>query len=256
MVPQAAFQQSEKSLREVEIEKIRLNPFQPRKEFTRREIQELAASIRSVGLLHPPLVRLAEEGVYELISGERRLRASQEAGLERIPVLVITSSDTHSAHAALIENVQRVDLNAMEVAYALQRLIDEFAYTQDELARRIGKKRSTVANYLRLLTLPSEVKESVARGEISMGHAKVVLSLTDRQSQLELLNRIRRDRLTVRGAEQERRDEDLHAADLARRLGLKFGRKVSLTTKRKGGTLSLEFYSLDDLDRLLEDLGL
>lgn len=146
-------QSEQDEIREVEVEKISVNPFQPRRYFSNAELEELAQSIQAVGLIHPPVVRPLPDDGYELISGERRFRAAQLAGLMKIPVLVRKSSNSVSAQAALIENIQRVDLNPIEVAKALRSLMDQFCFNQDELAQRIGKKRSTVANYLRLLSL-------------------------------------------------------------------------------------------------------
>jgi ParB family transcriptional regulator, chromosome partitioning protein len=235
---------------ELDPKKIAISPYQPRKMFREEELEELAHSIRAVGLLHPPLVRPLADGTYELVSGERRLRAAQRAGMETIPVVVRAVPDETTAQAALIENVQRVDLNPIEVAKALQRLLDEFGYSQAELAERVGKKRSTVATYLRLLGLPEEIQESLGRGEITMGHAKAVLSAKGAE-QLPLHQQIMRERLTVRQAEQKQKKPDIYGEDLRRRLERHLGTRV----KVKRGKITLEYYNLDDLDRLLEVMG-
>ena len=237
-------------LAEVDPERISVSPYQPRKIFREEELEELAASIQSVGLLHPPLVRPLGNGDYELISGERRLRAAQRAGMERVPVVVRKTADARGAQATLIENIQRVDLNAIEVARGLQDLIDAFNYSQSELARRVGKKRSTVANYLRLLALPEEVQASLGRGEITMGHAKAVLALPE-EERLGFHGQIVRERLTVRQTEQKLKKPDIYAEDLERRLERYLGTRVSVGR----GKITLEYNDLDDLDRLLEAMG-
>lgn len=190
-------------LLEVSIDKIRVNPYQPRRGFNPEELEELAQSIRSVGLIHPPLVRyIPQEECYELISGERRFRASQIAGKTKIPVFIRHSTHSISAQAALIENIQRVDLNPLEIAKALKKLIEDFGLSQDQLAQKIGKKRSTVANYLRLLSLPQTIQHSLSGALITMGHAKAILALEEGDKQALLHELILRDDLSVREAEQ------------------------------------------------------
>ena len=162
---------------EVDIHAIRVNPHQPRRHFAPEDLQELAESIIAVGFIHPPLVRPVEPGFFELVSGERRFQAAQLAGLTKIPVHIRDSDTLMSAQMALIENIQRVDLNPMEIAKALRSLIEEFGFNQEDLAARIGKKRSTVANYLRLLSLPKNIQDAVSQELITMGHAKAILSL-------------------------------------------------------------------------------
>lgn len=252
----------------VPIEAIAVNPFQPRKAFCDEELAELAESIRSVGLIHPPTVRPLDEGRYELISGERRYRASVLAGLKTLPVVVRQNGTEESAQAALIENIQRVDLNPIEIAKAFRSLIDEFRYSHEELARRVGKKRSTVANYLRLLTLPKTIQESVSNGSLSMGHAKAVLSLEGFDKQELLHDLILRDELSVREAEQaalriESRvkkkelvmvTRDFFLEDIAEKLQHKLGTKVTIQGTGKKGRISIDYYNLDDLDRLIEQL--
>jgi len=237
-------------LAQVDPKRITVSPYQPRKIFRDEELEDLAASIRSVGLLHPPLVRPLTNGDYELISGERRLRAAQLAGLELVPVVVRETEEERGAQATLIENIQRVDLNAIEVAKGFQDLIDSFGYSQSELARRVGKKRSTVANYLRLLALPEEVQRSLQRGEITMGHAKAVLARVENE-RLGFHRQIVRERLTVREAEQRLKKPDIYADDLKRRLERHLGTRVSVSR----GKITLEYNDLDDLDRLLEAIG-
>lgn len=255
------------TLKVVDIERISINPYQPRAEFQPEELQELSNSIRAVGIIHPPTVREVEGGYYELVSGERRLRASSLAGLTQIPVVIRNSDNKESAHAALIENIQRVDLNPLEIAKGFQRLIDEYRYSQEELAYKMGKKRSTVANYLRLLTLPRAIQASLREERITMGHAKAILSLPNLDQQMILHDWILRQSLSVRAAEESARvlserkikpkpepQEDLFVRDIERRLSTAMGTRVSIKEQGGKGTLALHFYSFDDLDRLLEKL--
>lgn len=255
-------------LKVIPIDTISINPFQPRRAFESMELEELSLSIKAVGLIHPPTVRETEGGHYELVSGERRLRASALAGLTQIPVIVKAASVKDSAHAALIENIQRVDLNPMEVAAALKRLMEEFHYTQEELSFKIGKKRSTVANYLRLLTLPRAIQASLREDRMTMGHAKAILSLPNLDQQMILHDWVLRQALSVRAAEEAARvlgerkvrakpepQEDLFVKDLEKQLSEKMGTRVTIKESGGKGLLSLHFYSFDDLDRLLERLG-
>lgn len=257
-------------LLEVKIDKITVNPYQPRRNFKKEELEELAQSIKSVGLIHPPLVRyIPQEDQYELISGERRFRASQLAGKTKIPVFVRRSTDTLSAQTALIENVQRVDLNPLEIAKALKKLTDDFGYSQDQLAYKIGKKRSTVANYLRLLLLPVNIQNSLSSALITMGHAKAILALDEVDKQSLLHELILRDDLSVREAEQAAArigekakknqlqyvPRDFYIEELAEKIQRQIGTKAIIHHKGKRGHLSLYYYNLDDLDRLLSLLG-
>lgn len=262
--------ETKEELREVEITSIIINPFQPRLRFSQVELEELAASIKSVGLIQPPVVRPRTDGDgYELISGERRLRASQLAGLTKIPVVVRFIDKSLSAQAALIENIQRVDLNPIEIAKALRMLIEEFHFRQDDLALRVGKKRSTVANYLRLLGLPKNIQESITSGQITMGHAKAILSLEGFEKQNLMHELILRDDLTVREAEEaalriEEKSKkksltyvhrDFHLEQLAEKIQHRLGTKVIIQGKGKRGRISIDYYNLDDLDRLLALFG-
>lgn len=253
------------NIQEVALDAIDVNPNQPRRHFSQEELTELAQSIQSVGLIHPPVVRPLSDGKYELVSGERRFRASQLAGMKTMKVLVRDSSTAISAQAALIENIQRVDLNPIEVAKALRSLIEQFGYPQDDLANRIGKKRSTVANYLRLLALPKNIQDGVTNETISMGHAKAILALEGFERQNLLYELILRDDLNVREAEeaalrisQKSKRQNLAYANrdffldqIAQRLQERLGTKVAVQGKGKKGRISIDYYSLDDLDRLI-----
>ena len=260
----------EDSICEVAWDSIRVSPFQPRKEIAENELEELAASIKSVGLIHPPVVRRIMQGdqflYYELIAGERRWRATKLAGFTSLIVIVRASSDDSAAKASLIENIQRVDLNPIEMAEAFKKLLEVFRMTQEEVADKMGKKRSTVANYLRLLSLPSLIRGSLVNGVISMGHAKAILSLDSFALKERLHQMILEEHLTVRQAEKEGlklalggdkkkksvRKHTEHIADLEERLSSHFGTKVVIQHGKKEGKLVFHYYSLDDLDRLLE----
>lgn len=254
-------------IKEVPLGLVMVNPYQPRRYFAQEELEELALSIKAVGLIHPPVVRLREDGkTYELVSGERRLRATQLAGMEKITVLVRNSSHAISAQAALIENIQRVDLNPIEIAKALRSLIEQFGFLQEELAARVGKKRSTVSNYLRLLGLPKRIQDSVSSGEMTMGHAKAILSLEGFEKQNLLFELILRDGLTVREAEEASlriaekakkqtlvyAERNFYLEQIAQRIQDKLGTKVTVQGKGKRGRITIDYYSLDDLDRLLD----
>lgn len=245
---------------------IEVNPFQPRKHFSDEELSDLAKSIKSVGIIHPPTVRDMGEGKYELVSGERRLRASRLAGLTAIPVVVKRSSVRSSAEAALIENIQRVDLNPLEIAQALKRLIEEYKLSQEELSTEIGKKRSTVANYLRLLSLPPAIQNSLKSDLITMGHAKAVLALSKVDQQMALHDAILRNSLSVRETEEAAkkilnplpmRSKEItpFIESLNRKLEERFGVKAVIKENKGEGSVTLDFYSLDDLDRLLNLMG-
>lgn len=257
-------------VRIVPVASIRPNPHQPRREFSEEELKELASSILQVGLIHPPAVQeLPEEQAYVLIAGERRVRAAELAGLREIPVFVHGGDSVYSAQAALIENIQRVDLNPMEVSRAIKELMDRHGYGQEALAQILGKKRSTVANYLRLLTLPKSIQASTSSGAITMGHAKAILSL-DEEAQQELLHEIiLRDGLSVRQAEQAAQrlaekvkkrqlvyqHRDFYLEHLARQLEERLGTKVTIQGSGKKGRISIDYYSLDDIDRIIAMLG-
>ncbi len=255
---------------EVPLDLIEVNRYQPRRNFSSEELHELAQSIKAVGLIHPPVVRPIEDSKnYELISGERRFRACQLAGLSSIKVVVRETSAITSAHAALIENIQRVDLNPIEIAKAYRRLIDEFGLSQEKLAETTGKKRSTVANYIRLLGLPKNIQDAIERDEITMGHAKAILSLDGFDKQNLLLEIVLRDNLNVRDteeaagrlAEKAKKKElvyvnrDIYLEHLSHKIEQKLGTKTSIQGSGKQGRITVHYYNLDDLDRLLQIFG-
>lgn len=243
-------------LRLVEIKLIKTNPFQPRKTFSDESLDELAASIKEVGIIHPPVVReLPGSDGYELLAGERRLRASERAGLKAINVIVKSFTMLHSREAALIENIQRVDLNPLEIAKALKSLAEDFQWTQEEIAEKVGKKRSTIANYFRLLMLPLSIKESLAQNQITMGHAKAILSFQYEKEQLALHEKILKENLSVRQTEALvakkpkpiiEPQRDFFLEDIAKKMEERLGTKVVVT----GTKIIIDYYNLDDLDRI------
>lgn len=259
--------QQEEKLEEIDIELITLNTFQPRNYFGEKELQELANSIISVGLIHPPAVRKMGE-TYELISGERRLRAAKLAGLKKIPVIIKHSDGAYSAEAALIENIQRVDLNPIDIAKSLSHLMKRFSLNQEALAMRIGKKRSTVSNYLRLLTLPAEIQEGVVQNNITMGHAKAILSVSSSENQNDLYQLIQEKRLSVRKTEEwakkidhsqrtkKKKEGDVHRDQVIRLIEEKIGTRVNIKAKGQKGKIIIDFYNYEDVERILKILSI
>ena len=259
------------SLREIEVDKIRVNPYQARTVFNEEELNDLANSIKSNGVIQPIIVRPAGQG-YELIAGERRFRASQIASLRKIPALVRKASDEQMHEWSLIENIHRVDLNPIERARAYREYVNAFSLTQAQAAERLGEDRSVVANYLRLLDLPQEIKDMLAEKKLSMGHARAILALPTDDLRRKLANRAMAGRLSVREVEklvrryltstgQERqstRTKAPHIVDLEKRLASQLATKVNIETRKNGqkGKIIIEFYSLDEFDGILERLGL
>lgn len=189
------------SINEVDLNLIEVNPFQPRKNFDEESIEELATSIRELGIIQPITVRLLENGKFQLITGERRFRASQKAGLSTIPAYVRIANDQAMLELALVENIQREDLDSIEIAISYQRLIEECNLTQENLSERVGKKRSTVANYLRLLKLPAEIQSGIRSRKITMGHARALINIASVEEQIKIFNMIVEDDLSVRQVE-------------------------------------------------------
>jgi ParB family chromosome partitioning protein len=261
LIPQG----SGEAVREIDPDRIEANPYQPRQRFEAAALQELAGSIREHGVVQPVVVARVGDDRYRLIVGERRLRAARLAGLERIPALVKDAGDRQSLELALIENIQRADLNPLEEAGAYQRLIDDFGLKQQEVAARVGKSRTAVANTLRLLSLPDFLKVAVNEGRVSEGHARALLGLSDEKAQRRILTRIESQGLTVRqvetlvreAANPERRalvikDPNVEAVESELRRSL--GTKVSLRPGRRGGKIIIEYFSDDDFQGLFARL--
>lgn len=241
------------------------NRFQPRTVMDDGRIEELARSIRSNGIIQPIVVRKADTG-YEIIAGERRWRASQRAGLLKVPIVIRDIPDERMLAAALIENLQREDLNPIEEAHAYRRLADEFHLTQEQIAEAVGKDRSSVANVTRLLRLPLEVRENVAAGAIAMGHARALLSLPDEAAQLRWGREVVAKQLSVRETEvlvkkaltpaapREAPLKDVHTRAAEDRLRFALGTAVRIVRKGKGGRIEVDFTSEDELHRLYEQM--
>lgn len=254
----------------VKINQVQVNPFQPRTDFDTEALHELADSIRLQGLIQPITVRQAGQNSYQLISGERRLRASKLAGLTEIPAYVRTANDQQMLEMALIENIQRENLNAIEVALSFQRMIDECSLKQEELGDRVSKNRSTVTNYLRLLKLPPVIQASIRDKEISMGHARALISVEDPVKQLYIYQEIVKHGLSVRKVEElvrqiQKSGNGKKAAKaeamsfqylkIQDDLASKFSTNVKLKMRDKGtGSIEIAFLSDDDLNRILEML--
>jgi len=252
-------------IHDLELDKIVPNEFQPRKTFQDESLKELAASIKEHGVIQPIIVHRIGAN-YGLIAGERRWRASKLAGLKTIPALVKDATKRELIEQALIENIQREDLNPLEAAEAYKRLQDEFKLTQEDLAKRVGKERSTVTNFLRVLGLPKEIKQHLATGAITMGHAKALLSLDRVRDQSQAAASIVKNGLSVREAEalagklknpvkekKARQSHELKAVE--DKLKKSLGTKVSLSAKARGGRIVIEYYSAEELDRILEKIG-
>ena len=260
----AASQTSARPL-EVDTDLLIPNRFQPRTTMDDARIEELARSIRSNGIIQPIVVRKAGDG-YEIVAGERRWRASQRAGLLKVPVVVRDTPDDKLLAAALIENLQREDLNPMEEAHAYRRLADEFHLTQEQIAEAVGKDRSTIANVTRLLKLPLELRENVAAGVIAMGHARALLSLPDEAAQLRWGREVVSKQLSVRETEvlvkkaltpaapREEPQTDVHTRAAEEKLRFALGTRVRIARKGKGGKIEIDFTSEDELQRLYEQL--
>lgn len=250
----------------VAIEQISPNPYQPRKTFNEASIEELSRSVREHGIVQPLVVTRIGENKYRLIAGERRFRAAQRAELKEVPVVIKeTMTDSDTLQIALIENIQREDLNPIEEAYAYHQLHEEFGLTQEEISRRVGKERSTVANFLRLLKLPDSVKKLLAAGQLSMGHARAILAVDSPKKQEQLADRVVKRNLNVRQTEmlaaekapkgeQPEKEKDIFTRDAEEKLMRTLRSKVEIDRKRRGGVIHIRFTSEDELIRLVEEL--
>jgi ParB family chromosome partitioning protein len=253
---------------EVNIQLIDTNPFQPRTVFDQEALEELASSIKEVGVVQPITIRETEKGRYQLITGERRLRASRIAGLDKIPAYIRTANDQGMLEMALVENIQREDLNAVDIAISYQRLVEECNLTQENLSLRVGKKRATVANYLRLLKLPAEIQVGIRDSKLTMGHARALVAVEDPQTQLKLFYKIIDEDLSVRKAEElarkiendslkkvkEQLPKDVqHPYEaLKNQLSEFFSAKVSFMHNHNGsGKIVIPFRSDDELERII-----
>lgn len=257
-------------LRELSLENIRPNPYQPRSAWGSEQLEELAASIRESGVIQPVIVRPAGDG-YELIAGERRFRASKLVGKTTIPAVVRQATDEQLLELALVENIHREDLNPIEKAKAYQRFIDTFSLNQTEAGQKLGQSRSVIANFLRLLSLPAEIKQMLIDRKLTMGHARAILALPSDDLRRKLANQVMARKLSVReveklvqkylspsSSERAKAEKPAYLLDLENSLTNQLGTKTSIDTKKDGqrGKITIEFYSLDEFDRIIEKLGL
>lgn len=256
------------AINEIAIDLIKPNPDQPRINFDEEALEELATSIRELGIIQPLTLRSAEAGTYMIISGERRYRAAKLAGLDTVPAYVRTANDSELTEMALIENIQREDLNAIEIALTFRKLIDQYNLTQERLSERIGKKRATIANFLRLLKLPAEVQLGLRDKAVDMGHARALLSVEKPTMQLKLYNEILKKGLSVRQVEQRAKEineegstepkapaKKVNNADydvLKQHLSKSFGVAVSFACNKNGkGKISFPFKNEEELERII-----
>lgn len=260
------------AINEIRIDRIGTNPFQPRSSFGEEGLKELASSIKKLGIIQPVTIRLLDSGDYQLITGERRLRAARIAGLKRIPAYIRTADDQAMLELALVENIQREDLDAIEIAISYQRLIEECNLTQEGMSERVGKKRSTISNYLRLLKLPAEIQLGIRDKRISMGHARTLVNIEDHRIQIEAYYKIMDDELSVRKVEEivrkinkvqqkgtakkeikEKLEEDFK--DLQEQLSGFFTTRVQFRVNEQGkGKIVIPFESAEDLERIMSVL--
>lgn len=254
------------SIVELNLEHIEVNPFQPRSSFNDEHLEELASSIRELGVIQPITVRKVERNHYQLVSGERRFRASKLAGLQSIPAYIRIANDQEALEMALVENIQRQDLDPIEIALSYQRLIDEINLTQKEMSSRVGKKRSTITNYLRLLRLDPIIQTGMRDGFISMGHGRALVNIEDTAKQIKIYQRIIKDKLSVRATEDlVRQDSQKDSKSTQTEKNTKafeseqkhisnfFGTKVNIKVNQKGnGRIIIPFASEEDLNRIHE----
>lgn len=257
---------TDSNLIDIEVANVRANPYQPRQEFDPIALDELKSSIKENGIIQPITVRKVDKH-YELVAGERRLRAVIELGFDKVPAYIIkVDTKEQMLELAIIENVQRERLNPIEQAQAFQRLVEECKLTQDEVAHKIGKDRTTITNFLRLLKLPDDIQDSVRRSELTMGHARTLLAIEDVETQRQVWKKVIKNNLSVRRLEKiikdlaeaskqqkkvkPRRSVFLQKAE--ENLRELFGTKVNIRSRKEGGTIEMEFYSPEDLNRLLE----
>ena len=264
------------SISEVPVSKIKANPNQPRRELAAEALNELAESIRQIGIIQPITLRKMDDGTYQIIAGERRWRASQMAGLSSIPAYIRTADDENMMQMALVENIQREDLNAIEIALAYQNLIEQYDLTQEKLSEKVGKNRATIANFLRLLKLPAQVQMALQNKEMDQGHARALLGLSKPSLQVKLFNEIKEKGYSVRQVEemvkQLNNGETLTSgrhklsdktakrlpeeyAELRNRLSDVFSSKVQMTCNQQGkGKITIPFDSEEDLERIISML--
>lgn len=253
----------------ISLTKIESNPFQPRKEFAEDSLKELAASIKEQGVIQPITLRKKDDNAFQIISGERRVRATKLAGLDDIPAYIRTASDQEMLEMALVENIQREDLNPVEIADSYHQLIEECGLTQEGLSERVSKKRSTITNYLRLLKLPSEIQKGLIENKITMGHAKALINVDDPNTQINIFNDTVAENYSVREIEEivrnldkidnrrkkETKEKNLPGEylELQERLSNTFGSKIKIKSRKKGkGSIEISFGNQEELEEILK----
>jgi len=252
----------EERVKQVAVANIESNPLQPRENFDYGDLEDLVNSIKQYGIIQPLVVSPLPDGKYQLIAGERRLRAAQVMDLAKVPCLVRNARELEKLELALIENIQRTNLNPMEEARAYKKLIDDFSLTQEEVAVRVGKKRATIANALRLLELPEQIQQGLKEGKVSTGHAKAILAAESETERINLFNKILKFNLNVRAAESAVKKikvkahervlvKDLELAEQEERLRNALNTKVTINKKGGGGTVTIDFYSGEELNEII-----
>ncbi len=267
LIPDKQKKAAANELMELDIKFIKPNEYQPRRVFKDSAMNDLVVSIKEKGVIQPVIVRKTSKNSFELIAGERRWRASRIAGLKTIPAVIKDAAPVDTLELALIENIQREDLNPLETAEAFQRLIKDFDLTHEDISKKVGKDRATVTNYLRILKLPSEIRRWLAEGSLNIGHAKALLQVENRRFQVSIAQKVIQDGLSVRATEalckkgpavarsKNKSPKDPQIASLEEKLIQSLGTKVHLLHKsNKKGKIEIEYYSLEELDRLLEIL--
>lgn len=254
----------------IPLKKIKRNPFQPREDFDEEALQELSDSIKQQGIIQPITVRKMGYDKYQLISGERRLRASEMAGLKKIPAYIRVADDQQMLELALVENIQRKDLNPLEIAISYQRLIEECKLTQEKLSGRVGKNRTTITNYIRLLKLPPEIQLAIKVGKLTMGHARALINIEDQESQYRIANEVIENNLSVRETEKLAKESHNHRKSSRPRniplpdkykkakdsIAVQLNTKVEIKRNNKGkGTIVIKFNSDEELDKLINGLS-
>ena len=259
--------QGSSTINEIAIDQIEANPNQPRREFDDEALHELAVSIREIGIIQPITLRQITENKFQIIAGERRWRASQLAGLKAIPAYIRTIKDENVMEMALVENIQREDLNAVEIALAYEHLLEGSGMTQEKVSERVGKSRTAITNYLRLLKLPAQVQMALQKKEIDMGHARALLAIDDEEQQYLLATKIFDEKLSVRDIEKlvkdlkkikknKKEEKDVHDflyTELEESMKQILGSKVSIKNKKNNkGKIEIEYYSRDELERIVD----
>jgi len=253
----AALMEDESSIeaREVSVDQILPNPYQPRKTFNQEKFDELVQSIKTQGIIQPIVITpMGENGKYYIVVGERRWRAAKELKMEKVPAIIKNLEKKEIMEAALIENIQREDLNVVEMAEAFKRLMEEFTYTQEELGGIVGRSRSSVANVLRILKLPEEIKNALREGKITEGHARALLAVESDKEREKLFQKMLQSKITVRQAEkkaQKKREKDVNLQAIEEKLSQMLKTKVNIVGRKKKGKLIIEYYSLEQLEEII-----